>query len=123
MAAFEQMANGQGRSAPVVGDHAVGVEMTGPAVDEDERGSGASLLIQIAVIVARGHDDDPVDAPLAEGADQLALAIRILVAAAGEHEHATLAGGVLDATMQRRRERVRDVLEDELDRLRLAAEA
>jgi hypothetical protein len=47
----------------------------------------------------------------------------ILVAATGEDEDATLTGRVFDGAVKLRRERVRDVLEDEPDRLRLAAEA
>ena len=74
-------------------------------------------------MVLTGRDDDqPVDASLAKRADQLALAIGILVAAAREDEHTALARRVLDRAVQRRRERVRHVLEHEADRLRFAAE-
>src|SRR5690348_83382 len=73
--------------------------------------------------MACGNDYDPVDASLAEGADQLAFALGVLVAAAGEDEDAALARGVLDGAMERGRERVRDVLENEPDRLCLASKA
>src|SRR5207244_12001760 len=62
------------------------------------------------------------DAPVPERADELALAARVLVAAAGEHEHVARTRGVLDRAMECRGERVGDVLQHEPDRLRLAAE-
>ena len=88
-------------------DDAVCIEMPGRPVDEHERRPGAPLLVEVRVVVARRHDDDPVDAPVAKRADQLALAERVLVAAAGEHEHVAGARRVLDRSMERRRERVR----------------
>ena len=99
MPVLQEVTDRLARSADVVGDHGVRVEVARRPVHEHQCCPRAPLLMQIGVIMTRRDDDDPVDAPLAEGADQLALAIRILVAAAGEHEHATLAGGVLDATM------------------------
>ena len=75
------------------------------------------------MIVARRHDDDPVDAPIAKRADQLALAARVLVAASREDEDVAGPSRVLDCAMERGRERVRHVLKDEPDRLCLAPEA
>src|SRR6185437_1940079 len=95
--------------------------MPGRSVDEDERCSGALLAIEIGVVFTRRHDDDPVDTPVAKGTDQLAFAKWVLVAAPGEDENAPSACCVLDRTMECRGERVRDVLQDEPDRLRLAA--
>src|SRR6185437_3355361 len=95
--------------------------MPGRSVDEDERCSGALLAIEIGVVFTRRHDNDPVDTPVAKGTDQLAFAKWVFVAAAGEDENAPSAGCVLDRTMERRGERVRDVLQDEPDRLRLPA--
>src|SRR2546423_665760 len=97
--------------------------MPGRPVDEDERGAGSLLDIEIRVVVARRNDDDPVDAPVAKRADQLTLAARILVAAAGEDEHVPSTSRVFDRAMEGGGEWVRDVLEDEPDRLGLAAEA
>src|SRR5580765_6647456 len=94
--------------------------MPGRSVDEDERCSGALLAIEIGVVFTRRHDDDPVDTPVAKGTDQLAFAKWVFIAAAGEDENAPSAGCVLDRSMERRREWVRDVLQDEPDRLRLA---
>src|SRR5581483_10286253 len=107
------MANRAVRSTAVVRHDTVGIETARRPVDEDERRPGASLFVQIGVIPARRNDDDAVDATLAERSDQLALAHRVLVAAPGEDEHAALARSVLDRAMERRRERVRDVLEHE----------
>src|SRR5690348_2878793 len=123
MPALEQMANRECGPAAVVRDHAVGVEVARPAVDEHECGSGAAFLVEVAVIVACRDDNDAVDSTFTEGSDQLSFAIRVLVAAAGEDEDAAPACSVLDTPVQRRRERVRHVLEDESDRLRLPTEA
>src|SRR5882672_9297581 len=95
--------------------------MSGRPVEEDERCSGALLAIEIGVVFARRHDDDPVDTPVAKGTDQLAFANWVLDAAPSEDENASSAGCVLDRSVERRGERVRDVLQDEPNRLRLAA--
>ena len=120
---FQQMPDGVSRAAEVVRDDAVRVEMPRPPVDEHKRSPGAAFLVQIGVVGTCGNDDEPVYAALPERADQLPLALRILVAAPREDEDATLARGILDRAMKRRRERVRDILEHEADRLRLSAQA
>src|SRR6266568_8991674 len=96
--------------------------MSGRPIDEDESCSGALLAIEIGVVFARRHDDDPVDTPVAKGTDQLAFAKWVFVTAPSEDENASSAGCVLDRSMERRGEWVRDILQDEPDRLRLAAE-
>src|SRR5882672_12131232 len=95
--------------------------MSGRPVEEDERCSGALLAIEIGVVFARRHDDDPVDTPVAKGTDQLAFANWVLDAAPSEDENASSAGCVLDRSVERGGERVRDILQDEPNRLRLAA--
>jgi hypothetical protein len=122
MTTFEEVGDGSSRAAEVVGDDGVGIEVAGGAVDEDERRAGPLLRIEIRVVVTRRHDDDPVDAPVAKRLDQVALALRVLVAAAREDEYAPLARRVLDGTVEPGGERVRDVLEHEADRLGLAPE-
>src|SRR5205823_3957201 len=110
------------RAANVVRGDAVRVEMAGRAVDEDESGARPLLDVEIRMVVTRRDNDDPVDAAVAKRFDQLALAAWVLVAAPGEDEHVPGARGILDRTVERRRERVGDVLEDEPDRLRLPPE-
>jgi hypothetical protein len=112
-----------GRTAEIVGDDAVGVEVARPAIDEHERRPGTPILVEVAVIVTRRDDDDPIDASLAERPDQLALALGILVAAAGEDEDTTLARRVFDRAVKLGRERVRYVLENKSYGLRFAAQA
>src|SRR6266536_4524644 len=97
--------------------------MSGRPIDEDESCSGALLPIEIGVVVACRHDDDPVDTPVAKGTDQLSFAKWVFVAAPSEDENASSAGCVLDRSMERRGERVRDVFQDESNRLRLAAKS
>ena len=123
MSVTEEVLNSCSGPLDVVGRDAVGVQVARRPVDEHERGTRPSLLVQIRMVVTRGHDDDPVDPAVAERADQLAFTVRILVAAPGEDEHAAFAGRVLDGAMKCGRERVRHVLEHESDRLRLAAES
>jgi hypothetical protein len=96
----EKVLDALDRPADVVGDDTVRVEVACGTVDEDERSAGASLFVEVCVIVARRNDDDPIDTPFAERADQLALAAGILVAASGEDEDATLACGILDGAMK-----------------------
>ena len=79
--------------------------------------------MEVAVVGSGRNDDDAVDAPRAQRADQLLFAATVLVAAAGEDENATLARAVLDCAVERGHERVGDVLEHEADRRRLAVEA
>ena len=122
MSVREQVLDRFDGASDVVRGNAVCVEMPGGSVDEHERGACALLVIEIRVVVARRNDDDPVDAPLAKRADQLPLAARILVAAAGEDEHVPRTRRILDRTVERGGERVGHVLEDEPDRLRLAPE-
>src|SRR5712691_9361354 len=95
--------------------------MPGRPVDEDERCPGALLAIEIGVVIARRHDNDPVDTPVAKGTDQLTFAKWVFVAAPSKDENASSASCVLDRSMERRGERVRNVLQDEPNRLRLAA--
>src|SRR6267142_3083631 len=95
--------------------------MPGRPVDEDERCSGALLAVEIRVVLARRHHDDPVDTPVAKRTDQLPFAKWVLVAAPSEDKNASSARCVLDRSMERRGERVRDILQDEPNRLRLAA--
>src|SRR4029079_909255 len=89
-------------------------------VDEDERRSAALLAIEIGVVFARRHDDDPVDTPVAKGTDQVAFAKWVFVTAPSEDKNAASAGCVFTRRMRRRGEGVRDALQDEPDRLRLA---
>ena len=87
-------------ASQVVRRHAVRIEMPGRPVDENECGARSLLDVEIRVVMARRHDDDPVDAPVAKRADQLAFATRILVAAAGEDEHVPGASRILDRPME-----------------------
>ena len=49
------------------------------------------------MVVGRGNDEQPVDAPLAEELDELALALGLLVRARGDHQEADVARDLLDA--------------------------
>jgi hypothetical protein len=54
MAAVEEVGDRLGGAAEVVGDDAVGVEVAGRTVDEDERRPGPPLLVEVPVVVAGG---------------------------------------------------------------------
>src|SRR2546426_4306290 len=122
MSVREEMLDGVDGASEVVRGNDVRVEMTRGSVEEHEGGARLLLDVEICVVVARRHDDDPVDAPVAKRADQLALAARVLVAASGEDEHVPGTSRILDRAMERGGERVGHVLQDEPDRLGLAAE-
>ena len=115
MAVVDEVRDGDAGAAGVVGEHDVGVDEARRAVDEDEGDPGRPVALQVAVVGRGGRDDEPVDAPRAERLGQLALALGPLVGAAGEGQHAALAGHVLDAAVHGGEERVGDVLEDQAD--------
>src|SRR5882724_4467136 len=120
MAGGEQVIDSGGGAVDVVRSDAVRVEMCSRTIDEDECGAGTLLLVEECVVTARGNDDDPIDAPVTEGSDELALAKPVLVAAACEHQDVSGASRILDRTVERGGERVGHVFQHEADRLGLA---
>src|SRR5260370_32373374 len=87
------------RTAEVVRDDRVGVEVPRRPVDEHESRSRSLFFEQIGVIAAGRNDDDSVYASVAERSDQLALPQGVFVAASGEDEHAACASKVFDRPM------------------------
>ena len=67
------------------------------------------------MVAARGRDQQPVDAAGDERGREVALALVVVVRAARERQEAALARAVLDAAVDQREERVRDVLDDDPD--------
>ena len=84
----------------VVGKDAIRVEKGGRPVDEDHRRSGSTLAEEIAVVVAGGHDDQPIDASGGEGRDELLFTGLVFVGTSGEHQNPTLEGDVFDFAVQ-----------------------
>jgi hypothetical protein len=101
--------------ADVVRRDGVGIDEARRAVDEHEWRACALFREEVAMVRARGHDDDAVDPAPAKRPDQLSLTVGIFVAAPGEEQHAPLAGLILDRAVESGREGVRHVLEDEAD--------
>ena len=118
MSMFDEMTNTTAGALEVVDDDGIGVEKRWRPVDEHDRRTGAALVEQVAVVGTRRHDHERVHAPVGEGGDERALLGRVVVAAAGEHEHVTVASDVLDGTLHCGRERVGKVFEDHADRRR-----
>jgi hypothetical protein len=110
-------------AAGVVGQHDVGVDEVRRAVDEDDRDAGVAVAREVAVVAPGRDDDQAVDAPREERLHEVALALGVLVGAAGEGEYAALAGDVLDPALEHRVKRVRDVVEDQADARRKAVGA
>ena len=115
VAGGQQVRGGREGAAGVVAQHAVGVDEGRRAIDEHERHAGVALGLQVGVVAARRHHDQPVDAAREERLRELALARAVLVGAADQRQHAAGTRDGLDAAEHRGVERVRDVLEDEPD--------
>ena len=119
----DQVGDGGARAADVVGEHRVGVDEPGRAVDEDQRDAGRAIAQQVGAVAHGAGDDQPVDAARAERRRELALALGLLVGAADQREDPALAGDLLHAPVHRAEERVRHVFEDQPDAGRLAVRA
>ena len=111
----DQVRSGGERAARVVAEHAVGVDERRRAVDEHEPDAGVMVGAEVGVVRPRGNDDQPVHAAGEERLGELALACRVLIRAADQRQDAARARHRLDATQQRRVERVRDVVEHDPD--------
>ena len=71
-------------------------------------------------MIGRGRrDDQAVDPPLEQLADEVALQLGILVGAARDQQHPPAPQHLLDAAGDRRVERVADVADDQPERARL----
>ena len=69
------------------------------------------------MVVAGGDDEQGVDRAPQQAQDELALALGVLLAGAGDEDVAARVGDVLDGARDRRVERVGDVLDDEPERV------
>jgi hypothetical protein len=120
---LQQVVDGGDGAEPVLGDDGVRGEQAGLAVDEDQAGPRTLLADQVAVVVSRRHDQQPVHPPVDECPGQFPLPGRVLVQAADQHQHTTLAGHVLDGAGQGGREGVRRVFDEHPDGGRPAVSA
>src|SRR6266542_1820975 len=105
------MLDGAACASDIVEQHDVRAKLSGWPIDEDRTRAELELTQQVAVIVARRNDEQSIDPPLAEHVDELTLAMGILVRAARDDEKPALARDLLDASRDRRVERIRDVHE------------
>ena len=109
------MPNASTNALEVVGENSVGIEKCGRSVEEDNRRAHASLIQQVAVIVRRWHDQQPVHSPAGQGRDQLALPNLILFGASAKYQDSSLECEFLDRVVEHRIEGVGDVFEDDPD--------
>ena len=116
VAALEQVRDPGAGAAEVVEQDGVGLDADGRAVEEHERGAGGELGLEVAVVGAGRDDEERVDRAAQEAADELLLALGVLLAAARDDDVAAGVRGVLDRARDRRVEGVRDVLDHEPDR-------
>ena len=112
----QQVVDRADRARPVVGHHGVRVEQARFAVDEDQAGAGLAFPEQVAVVPPGRHDQQSVHPAVEERARQPALAVGVLVQAAEQGQHASLARRVLDGSQQQRGEGVSRVLDERADR-------
>ena len=87
MAMRGEVCDGLSCAVLTIGADEVGVEEARWAIDEDDRRAVLTLGGEVAVIRACRDDNDPVDAPRAERADEVAFPICVFVAVAREYEH------------------------------------
>ena len=118
MPVAQQVLGRGARAAEVVEQHRVGLDAPRRAIEEDDRGPGADLGLQVAVVGAGGDDEQRVDGPAQQAQDELALALGVLLARAGDEDVAARVGDVLDRAHDGRVERVGDVLDHEPERIR-----
>ena len=104
-------------AADVVEQDGVGVDAARRAIEEDDRDAVVELGLQVAVVVAGGDDEQRVDRAPQQPQDQLALALGVLLARAGDEDVAAGVRGVLDRPRDGRVERVGDVLDHEPERV------
>jgi hypothetical protein len=102
-------------AAGVVAEHDVGVDELARPVHEDHRHAVVAVARQVALVAPRRRDDEAVEAPGAEGLGEAALALGVIVGAAGDGQHAAAPGHLLHPAMHRGEEGVGDVLEDQAD--------
>ena len=110
-------------ACPVRGDDRVRVEVGRRPVDEDQGCACPSVREQVALVGGRRRNDQPVDPPGYELADECALPCGLLVDAPSNDRDAPRPRGVLDRTGDCSGPRIRQVLEDEPDGRRLAVVA
>ena len=111
----DEVGDAGARAANVVREDRVGVDHPGRAVHEYRRDPRGDFRQQIPVIAGGGNDDQPVDAPRAQGEDQFLLALRILIARSGEKQRAVPVRHIFHRPRERGVERVANVLHDQPD--------
>lgn len=121
MAVRDQMRRARTGTAHVVAQD--GVRLASRArrpIGEDRLDPGVELGCQVAVVVPRRHDDQPVHAAGAEGEHEIALPVRVLLGRAGEQQIAVVQRGVLDGAVEAGIEGVGHVFDDQADARRTA---
>ena len=112
MADPDQVAHCLCRAEPVGTDHRVDLQADRRPVHADDRRAGPLLGRQIGLVGAGRDQQQPVCMPGAELAGQGLLTDRVAVQAGREHQHAGRDRHVFHRALDRRGERVGDVLQE-----------
>jgi hypothetical protein len=115
MAEGHQVPDGLRGRALVVDQDAVELGDGRSAVHGHHGESGGQVDVEPRQVLARGHDDQTVDAPGDQAPDQLAFALAVLVDARGHHHHSALTGSVLHRSEGLAAEAVGEVLHEHPD--------
>jgi ribose transport system substrate-binding protein len=120
MAVGNEMLDGGASADVVVGQHLIGIEHAGDTIDNNHRGASFPLGDEVALIIARRHEYETVDAPRHQSPGQLSLADVVFVDTACNDNHPATQGNVLDRPIEGGREWVRYVVNQKTNRHALA---
>ena len=113
----DQVLDRQAHSHPVVGRGRADRELLLAPVHEHELDAGLEQRVVQPVVAPRGCGDDPVDLPRAHGLGVEQLALGIVVGVGDQRGVPRCLETVLDAAQDRREERVREVRDQDPDRV------
>src|SRR5579871_3696157 len=110
MAVADEVEDALERAVEVVRENVVRRKEARRSVEEDDRGAGALLGLQVTLVLGGRNNNQAADPARDERGDELALPVRVLVDVAGEHADALLVRVVLDRAEDAGRELVGDIL-------------
>ncbi len=115
VAPLQQMADPGPGTVTIRREHRVRIQERGRPIDEHHGKASSTIVQEVALVGARGDDDETVNPPRHECSRQLTFALRVLVQTRCEHGDTSPARGVLDGSMDGRGERIGHILQQQPD--------